>query len=72
MTPAILLAAAVLLVAFGGLMAAVDAAFSVSSNSDLENMSADGRNAEALARIAADPAPQIRAAAVHFRPSSTM
>jgi len=63
MTPAILLAAAVLLVAFGGLMAAVDAAFSVSSNSDLENMAADGRNADALARIAADPAPHVNAVA---------
>ena len=63
MTPAILLAAAVLLVAFGGLMAAVDAAFSVSSNSDLENMAADGRNSEALGRIAADPAAHVNAVA---------
>ncbi|WP_309066425.1 hemolysin family protein [Microbacterium sp.] len=63
MTPAILLAAAVLLVAFGGLMAAVDAAFSVSSRSDLEEMAEDGRGAVALRRIAADPDPHVNAVA---------
>ncbi|MEJ1086926.1 hemolysin family protein [Microbacterium sp. Mu-80] len=63
MTPAILLAAAVLLVAFGGLMAAVDAAFSVSSNSDLEALASEGRNASALQRIAEDPAPHVNAVA---------
>lgn len=63
MTPAILLAAAVLLVAFGGLMAAVDAAFSVSSNSDLEALASSGRSAQALRRIAADPAPHVNAVA---------
>jgi len=63
MTPAILLAAAVLLVAFGGLMAAVDAAFSVSSNSDLNALASEGRNADALRRIADDPAPHANAVA---------
>ncbi len=63
MTPAILLAAAVLLVAFGGLMAAVDAAFSVSSTSDIEAMASEGRNASALQRIAEDPAPHVNAVA---------
>lgn len=63
MTPAILLAAAVLLVAFGGLMAAVDAAFSVSSTSDIESLASEGRNASALSRIAEDPAPHVNAVA---------
>lgn len=55
MTSAILLAAAVLLVAFGGLMAAIDAAFGVTSRLDLEEMGLEGRGARHLARIAADP-----------------
>ncbi|MFD5215057.1 hemolysin family protein [Microbacterium sp. NPDC058345] len=63
MTPAILLAAAVLLVAFGGLMAAVDAAFSVSSRADLEELGSSGRNAPALQRIAEDPDPHVNAVA---------
>ncbi|WCM54810.1 hemolysin family protein [Microbacterium sp. EF45047] len=63
MTAAFLLAAAVLLVAFGGLMAAVDAAFSVSSRSDLEEMADQGRNADALRRIAADPDTHVNAVA---------
>lgn len=65
MTPVILLAAAVLLVAFGGLMAAVDAAFSVSSRSDLEELASasNARNARALQAIAADPDPHVNAVA---------
>ena len=41
MTAALLLAGAVLLVAFGGLMAAIDAAFGVTSRSDIEEMGAE-------------------------------
>lgn len=63
MTPAILLAAAVLLVTFGGLMTAVDAAFSVSSRADLEDLASTGRNAQALQRIADDPDPHVNAVA---------
>jgi CBS domain containing-hemolysin-like protein len=54
MTPVLLLIAAVLLVAFGGLMAAIDSALSVTSRADLDSW-ATGRNATALHRIAADP-----------------
>lgn len=57
MTVFLLLAGAVFLVAFGGLMAAIDAAFSVTSRADLEEMGSEGRHAAALARIAADPEP---------------
>ena len=55
MTEALLLIAAVLLLAFGGLMAAVDAALSVTSRADLEELGEDGRSTVALRRIAADP-----------------
>lgn len=61
MIPAFLLAGAVLLVAFGGLMASIDAAFGVRSRTDLEEMGAEGRNAPQLARIAADPDPHVNA-----------
>jgi CBS domain containing-hemolysin-like protein len=61
MTPVFLLAAAVLLIAFGGLMAAVDAAFSVNSTSDLEELAQHGRGASALRAIAADPDPHVNA-----------
>ncbi|MDR2997801.1 MAG: hemolysin family protein [Microbacterium sp.] len=63
MIAGILLAGAVLLVAFGGLMAAVDAAFSVSSRSDLEEMASEGRGASALAKIAEDPDAHVNAVA---------
>ncbi|MDQ0612616.1 CBS domain containing-hemolysin-like protein [Microbacterium sp. W4I4] len=63
MTPVFLLAVAVLMVAFGGVMAAVDAAFSVSSTSDLEELAETGRGAPALRRIAADPDPHVNAVA---------
>ena len=54
MTEILLLIVAVLLVAFGGLMAAIDAAYSVTSRADLADMALDGRNATALGRIADD------------------
>ncbi|WEK60038.1 MAG: hemolysin family protein [Candidatus Microbacterium colombiense] len=63
MTAAFLLAGAVLLVAFGGLMAAIDAAFGVTSRSDLEEMGTEGRNSRHLARIAADPDAHVNAVA---------
>lgn len=62
-TALLLLAGAVLLVGFGGLMAAIDAAFSVTSRSDLVEMSGEGRNAVALQRIAQDPDPHANAVA---------
>lgn len=54
MTEILLLIVAVLLVAFGGLMAAIDAAYSVTSRAELSIMAAEGRNATALGRIAED------------------
>jgi CBS domain containing-hemolysin-like protein len=63
MTVAFLLIGAVLLVAFGGLMAAIDAAFGVRSRADLEEMGSEGRNAHQLARIAADPEAHVNAVA---------
>lgn len=60
---AFLLIGAVLLVAFGGLMAAIDAAFGVTSRVDLEEMGAEGRNARQLARIADDPDAHVNAVA---------
>jgi len=63
MTAAFLLVGAVLLVAFGGLMAAIDAAFGVTSRSDLEAMGAEGRNSRHLSRIAADPDVHVNAVA---------
>lgn len=55
MTAALLLAAAVLLIAFGGLMAATDAALGVTSRSDLGDFAAGGRNAASLRKISVDP-----------------
>ncbi|MFS0867538.1 hemolysin family protein [Microbacterium sp. 179-B 1A2 NHS] len=55
MTELLLLLAAVLLVALGGLMASLEAALDVTSRSDLADLAEDGRGAESLARIAADP-----------------
>ena len=55
MTAILLLVAAGLLVALGGLMAALDAALGVTSRADLLDLSTSGRNGPALARIAADP-----------------
>lgn len=55
MTATFLLIAAGLLVALGGLMAALDAALGVTSRADLLELSTAGRRGVALARIAADP-----------------
>jgi len=55
MTPLLLLLAAVLLVAFGGLMAALDAALGVTSRQGLVEMAQSGRSAGALRRIADEP-----------------
>lgn len=63
MIPISLLAVAVLLVAFGGVMAAIDAAYSVTSRSDLEAMGASGRTGRQLTRIAADSDAHVNAAA---------
>ncbi|GAB3633577.1 hemolysin family protein [Microbacterium sp. AGC85] len=54
MTEILLLLGAVLLVAFGGLMASIDAAYSVTSRGDLAEMASEGRRAQALSRIADD------------------
>jgi CBS domain containing-hemolysin-like protein len=61
MTEALLLVAALLLVVFGGLMAAIDAAMSVTSRSDLAELGLGGRNAGSLRRIADDPDPHVNA-----------
>lgn len=54
MTEILLLFAALLLVAFGGLSAAIDAAYSVTSRADLADMALEGRKAKVLARIGDD------------------
>ncbi|KAA9086778.1 hemolysin family protein [Microbacterium radiodurans] len=56
MTELVLALGAVLLVALGGLMAALDAALGVTSRADLGDWAERGRNAAALRRIADDPA----------------
>lgn len=61
MTESLLLVAAVLLVALGGLMAAIDAALSVTSRADIAELAVTGRNEAALARISADPEPHANA-----------
>ncbi len=55
MTELLLLVAAVLLVALGGLMAALDAALSVTSRADLLDLAVGARSCASLTRIAADP-----------------
>lgn len=55
MTALLLLAAAVVSIAFGALMVAIEAAFAVSSRGDLATLAASGRNDRRLSRIAADP-----------------
>jgi CBS domain containing-hemolysin-like protein len=55
MTAYLLLVVAALLIAFGGLMAAIDAALGVTSRQGLVELSAGGRNAVSLRRIADDP-----------------
>jgi len=54
MTEALLLVSAFLLVAFGGLMAAFEAALGVTSRIDLIELGSGGRNARSLRRIADD------------------
>jgi len=54
MTEILLLIAAVLLVAIGGLMAALDAALSVTGRAELAEWGEDGRNAGSLRKIADD------------------
>jgi len=62
MTALLLLIAAVLLVAFGGLMAAIDAAMEVTSRQDLVDMADDGgRGASQLRRIADDADAHLQA-----------
>ncbi|WP_125131997.1 hemolysin family protein [Microbacterium sp. 10M-3C3] len=55
MTETLLLLAALLLVAFGGLMSAIDAALGVTSRADLLELADGGRTSTSLRRIAADP-----------------
>ncbi|MFV0320613.1 MAG: hemolysin family protein [Microbacterium sp.] len=55
MTATLLLIAAVLLVAFGALMAAIDAAFGVTSRTDLAEFATAGRHANTLRAMASDP-----------------
>ncbi|WP_243074906.1 hemolysin family protein [Microbacterium sp. SS28] len=64
MTPFLLLLAAVLLVAFGGLMAALDAALGVTSRQGLAELAMGGRSADSLRRIADDP--EVHSNAVVF------
>ena len=61
MTAALLLVAALILVAFGGFMAASEAALGVTSRADLAELGAGGRNARALERIADDPSAHVTA-----------
>ncbi|WP_144796441.1 hemolysin family protein [Microbacterium paludicola] len=63
MTEILLLISAVLLVAFGGLMAAIDAAYGVTSRADLEEMAIEGRRSVALGRIADDIDAHVNAVA---------
>ena len=58
----VFIAVAVLLVAFGGLLAAADAALAVLSRSDLVDLATDSRVRRSLLAIAADPASHINAA----------
>jgi len=55
MTEILLLGGAVLLVAFAGLMAALEAALDVTSRADLADLAEEARAHSALRRIAADP-----------------
>ncbi len=61
MTEFLLLLAAGLLVALGGLMAALDAALAVTSRVDLVDLASTARRREALERIAADPEVHVNA-----------
>jgi CBS domain containing-hemolysin-like protein len=61
MLPWLFLAAALVLVAFGGLMAAVDSAIGVSSRADLVEMSAGARAERSLRAIADDTGAHVNA-----------
>ncbi len=58
----VFIAVAVVLVAFGGLLAAADAALAVLSRADLVDLAADSRVRRSLLAIASDPASHINAA----------
>jgi CBS domain containing-hemolysin-like protein len=58
---ALFISIAVLLVAFGGLMAATDAALTVLSRADLLELAGKSRSAKSLAAIAADVGPHVNA-----------
>lgn len=58
---AVFLIVAIVLVAFGGLMAAVDAAISVQSRGDLIELAEDARARRSLLAIAADPGAHVNA-----------
>ena len=64
MTPVLLLIAAGLLIAFGGLMAAIDAALGVTSRQGLGELAMGGRNVTSLRHIAGDP--EVHSNAVVF------
>ncbi|MFU8946908.1 hemolysin family protein [Mycetocola zhadangensis] len=55
------IAGAILLVAFGGLMAAVDAAIGVKSRADISELASNSRNSSALQGIADDPNAHLNA-----------
>lgn len=55
MTATLLLLAALLLVAFGGLMSAIEAALGVTSRADLNDIAEEARNPRALYKISDDP-----------------
>ncbi|AZS43694.1 Magnesium and cobalt efflux protein CorC [Microbacterium oleivorans] len=55
MTEILLLVAAVLLVALGGLMASLEAALDVTSRADLIDLADEARSGSSLRRVAADP-----------------
>jgi CBS domain containing-hemolysin-like protein len=57
----VFIAAAVVLVAFGGLLAAADAALTVLSRSDLAELAASSRSKNSLVAIANDPGPHVNA-----------
>lgn len=61
MLPALFFVVAFLLVAFGGLMAAVDSALGVQSRGDLADLAETSRSKKALLAIAEDPGPYLNA-----------
>ncbi|MFF2051751.1 hemolysin family protein [Leifsonia sp. NPDC058194] len=61
MLPALFFVVAFLLVAFGGLMAAVDSALGVQSRGDIADLAETSRSRKALLAIADDPGPYLNA-----------